>query len=408
MLLVQRHQIKPSSSIYHELDHLCFLSKNLYNATMFEVRQHYFQTGKYFNFRQANKMFIEIDQPDYRALPAKVAKYVQMSVDDSFKSFFKLLKKKQKGEYNAPVNIPHYLATNGRHILTYEKGALSFKRKGYIHLSKTEIYIPSTFPKEEVQAVRLVPKNGYIVVEVLYKREAKKIKKANNHVVGVDIGVNNLAAVVSNVFDAFIINGRPLKSINQFFNKELASAKSNLKIRHDKKKSKRTNRLWRKRTNKVNDYLQKASTILVNQFVSNDITTVVIGYNKNWKQDINMGKKNNQNFVQIPFRQFINMLAYKCYLEGITVYEQEESYTSKCSFLDDEPIQKHEKYRGRRVKRGLYQTSTGKLINADVNGACNILKKWLLRKEAWDEEISSNLVEVCSTPSVTKVTVNFS
>ena len=186
MILVQRHQIKPSSSMYRELDRLCFLSKNLYNATMFEVRQHYFQTGKYFNFRQANKMFIEIDQPDYRALPAKVAKYVQMSVDDSFKSFFKLLKKKQKGEYNAPVNIPHYLATNGRHILTYEKGALSFKRKGYIHLSKTEIYIPSTFPKEEVQAVRLVPKNGYIVVEVLYKREAKKIKKANNHVVGED------------------------------------------------------------------------------------------------------------------------------------------------------------------------------------------------------------------------------
>ena len=158
----------------------------------------------------------------------------------------------------------------------------------------------------------------------------------------------------------------------------------------------------------MNDYLQKASTYLVNQFVSNDITTVVIGYNKNWKQDINMGKKNNQNFVQIPFRQFINMVAYKCYLEGITVYEQEESYTSKCSFLDGEPIQKHEKYRGRRVKRGLYQTSTGKLINADVNGACNILKKFLLKKEAWNEEISSDLVEVCSTPSVTKVTVNFS
>lgn len=408
MILVQRHQIKPASSMYQELDYLCFLSKNLYNATMFEVRQHYFKTGKFLGYCQVNKKFQETNQPNYRALPAKVSKHTQMLVDRSFKSFFALLKKKQKGEHDQLIQIPHYLPINGRQILEYEKGALSFKKEGYIHLSKTEIYIPSTFPKEEVQAVRLVPKNGYIVVEVLYKREAKKTKENNNRVVGVDIGVNNLAAVVINVFDAFIINGRPLKSINQFFNKELASAKSNLKIRHDKKKSKRTNRLWRKRTNKVNDYLQKASTILVNQFVSNDITTVVIGYNKNWKQDINMGKKNNQNFVQIPFRQFINMVAYKCYLEGITVYEQEESYTSKCSFLDDEPIQKHEKYRGRRVKRGLYKTSTGKFVNADVNGAFNILKKFLLKKEAWNEEISSDLVEVCSTPSVTKVTVNFS
>ena len=408
MILVQRHQIKPLSSMYQELDHLCFLSKNLYNATMFEVRQHYFKTGKHLGYCQVNKRFQETDQPDYRALPAKVSKHTQMLVDRGFKSFFALLKKKQKGKYDQPIQIPHYLPINGRQILEYEKGALSFMKEGYIHLSKTEISIPSAFSKEEVQAVRIVPKNGYIVVEVLYKREAKKTKESNNRVVGIDIGVNNLAAVVSNVFDAFIINGRPLKSINQFFNKELASAKSDLKIRHDKKKSKKTNRLWRKRTNKVNDYLQKASTYLVNQFVSNDITTVVIGYNKNWKQDINMGKKNNQNFVQIPFRQFINMVAYKCYLEGITVYEQEESYTSKCSFLDDELIQKHEKYRGRRVKRGLYKTSTGKLVNADINGACNILKKFLLKKEAWNEEISSDLVEVCSTPSVTKVTVNFS
>ena len=408
MILVQRHQIKPSSSMYQELDYLCFLSKNLYNATMFEVRQHYFKTGKHLGYCQVNKRFQETDQPDYRALPAKVSKHTQMLVDRGFKSFFALLKKKQKGEYDQPIQIPHYLPINGRQVLEYEKGALSFKREGYIHLSKTEIYIPCTFPKEDVQAVRIVPKNCYIVVEVLYKREAKETRENNNRVVGIDIGVNNLAAVVSNVFDAFVINGRPLKSINQFFNKELASAKSNLKIRHDKKKSRKTNRLWRKRTNKVNDYLQKASTYLVNQFVSNDITTVVIGYNKNWKQDINMGKKNNQNFVQIPFRQFINMVAYKCYLEGITVYEQEESYTSKCSFLDDEPIQKHEKYRGRRVKRGLYKTSTGKFVNADINGACNILKKFLLKKEAWNEEISSDLVEVCSTPSVTKVIVNFS
>ena len=408
MILAQRHQIKPLSSMYQELDYLCFLSKNLYNATMFEVRQHYFKTGKHLGYCQVNKRFQETDQPDYRALPAKVSKHTQMLVDRGFKSFFALLKKKQKGKYDQPIQIPHYLPINGRQILEYEKGALSFMKEGYIHLSKTEISIPSAFSKEEVQAVRIVPKNGYIVVEVLYKREAKKTKESNNRVVGIDIGVNNLAAVVSNVFDAFIINGRPLKSINQFFNKELASAKSDLKIRHDKKKSKKTNRLWRKRTNKVNDYLQKASTYLVNQFVSNDITTVVIGYNKNWKQDINMGKKNNQNFVQIPFRQFINMVAYKCYLEGITVYEQEESYTSKCSFLDDELIQKHEKYRGRRVKRGLYKTSTGKLVNADINGACNILKKFLLKKEAWNEEISSDLVEVCSTPSVTKVTVNFS
>lgn len=243
MILVQRHQIKPSSSMYQELDHLCFLSKNLYNATMFEVRQHYFKTGKFLGYCQVNKRFQETDQPDYRALPAKVSKHTQMLVDRGFKSFFALLKKKQKGEYDQPIQIPHYLPINGRQILEYEKGALSFKKEGYIHLSKTEIYIPSTFPKEDVQGVRIVPKNGYVVIEVLYKRKAKKTKENNNRVVGIDIGVNNLAAVVSNVFDAFVINGRPLKSINQFFNKELAVAKSNLKIRHKRYKSKRTNRL---------------------------------------------------------------------------------------------------------------------------------------------------------------------
>jgi len=152
VILVQRHQIKPLSSMYQELDHLCFLSKNLYNATMFEVRQHYFKTGKFLGYCQVNKRFQETDQPDYRALPAKVSKHTQMLVDRGFKSFFALLKKKQKGKYDQPIQIPHYLPINGRQILEYEKGALSFMKEGYIHLSKTEISIPSAFSKEEVQA----------------------------------------------------------------------------------------------------------------------------------------------------------------------------------------------------------------------------------------------------------------
>lgn len=194
--------------------------------------------------------------------------------------------------------------------------------------------------------------------------------------------------VSSNVVKPFSINGRPLKSINQYYNKEKARLQAHLK--GNKKTSKRIYSITNKRNNKVKDYLHKSSRKIVNFLVSNNISTLIIGYNEEWKQNINLGRANNQAFVNIPFYTFIKQLEYKCKLEGISVILTEESYTSKCSFLDGESIEKHNNYLGKRIKRGLFRSAEGKLINADLNGSLNIL-----RKVVGD---FSYPIEVCSTP----------
>lgn len=404
MILVLKHSYKKSHPFYKELDKLCFLSKNLYNSTLYTVRQHYFETHKYLNYNAVNKLFTDNKQVDYCALPRKVSKMTQQLVDKSFKSFFALLKAKQKREYNEPINIPNYLdKVKGRQVVHYVKQALSFKAKeGFIKLSGTNIYIPLTndITKDIVRYVRIVPKSHNIIdVEIGYKTEVPEIEY-NNRIASIDLGINNLATVTSNVFSPFIINGKPLKSINQYYNKHLADLKSFQMLKGNKKSTNRIKALTVKRNNKVTDYMHKATRLITNHLVSNNISLLVIGYNKGWKQDVNMSKKNNQKFVQISFLKFINLLTYKCRLAGITVVTNEESYTSKCSFLDREPIQKHSTYLGRRVKRGLFRTLNKNYINADVNGSYNIMKKYLITQEAWNENIFSDCVEACSTPVV--------
>lgn len=405
LTLVEKHIIRESSLQYKELDHLCFLSKNLYNSTLYSIRQHYFSTKKYLDYYKVNKEFTIENQIDYRALPAKVSKHTQMKVDRNFKSFFSLLKQKNQGSYTKPVNLPKYLdKTKGRQVVFYEKGALSLKTEGYIKLSKTNIIIKTKLVKDSIQFVRVVPKGNHIVIEVGYRKETDEYI-ANSRYASIDLGLNNLMTVGSNCMPPFIINGRPLKSMNQYYNKELSIKKAELIKNEGKYTSKKIQSLHLKRNNKVNDYIHKATTVLVNQLVSNQISNLVIGYNKGWKQDINIGTRNNQNFIQIPFYKVISQLEYKCNLVGIKVSLQEESYTSKCSFLDNEEVKKHGKYKGTRTKRGLYVSSLGKEINADINGAMNILKKYLERKEVWNLALVKDCIEVCSTPNVGKLRI---
>lgn len=234
--------------------------------------------------------------------------------------------------------------------------------------------------KQNVQQLRFIPKNGYIMFEIVYNKKEKGLMYDNGNYLGIDLGLNNLASCVSNTGSCFIINGKPLKSINQYYNKRLAYLKS--KLKGNKQVSRQIRSLTNKRNNKIKDYLHKASRVLINHVVSNGINTIVIGHNRCWKQEINIGKRNNQNFVSIPFNMFISMISYKATLEGINVKIVEESYTSKCSFLDNEQICKHEGYAGRRIKRGLFKTSSGSIINADINAAFNIIRK--SAKEAFD------------------------
>ena len=405
MLLVEKHIIKFKHKFYTELDNLCWLSKNLYNSTLYSIRQHYFNTKKFLKYQEVNKIYVNTNNPDYRALPAKVAKHTQMLVEHNFKSFFALLKLKSKGKYNKTIKIPKYLdKKKGRQVVHYEKGAISFKKQGYIKLSKTEIEIKTKLTKDKVQFVRIVPKNNYIVIEIGYNVQEKEIQ-LNNNVLAIDIGVNNIASCVTSTGDKFLINGKQLKYINHNYNKRVADIQSKLKLNYNKYKNRHLNNITKKRNNRINDYLHKITTYIVNQAVSKNITTIVVGYNKEWKQDTNMSKSNNQNFVNIPFYKFISMLEYKSKLKGIVFKTITEEYTSKCSFIDNEEIGKHKEYIGKRVSRNFFRSKEGIIINADINGAYNILKKFMIENATWNERLSQTLVKVCSIPSVQKINV---
>ena len=386
MYLTERHVVKNN----RELDEICFKTKNLYNKALYLVRQHYFETKSYLSFFEVYRLMADSKDEDYYALPCKVSVQTLMLLDRNFKSFFTLLKKKKKNEYHKPIRIPRYLDKEGRAIATFPKGAVSkvYLRKGIIKLSSLSIKIPTKVTESNLVEVRVLPRNNHHVVEVVYKVEEKESKCDNGRYASIDLGLNNLATVGSNVVKPFIINGRPLKSINQYWNKETAILQSHLK--GNKKTSKRIESITNKRNNKIKDYLHKSSKYIVNFLVSNDISTLVIGYNEEWKQNINIGKKNNQSFVNIPFYVFIKQLEYKCKLEGINFIITEESYTSKCSFLDNETIEKHESYLGKRIKRGLFKSAKNRIINADLNGSLNILKKVVGEFEY--------PIEVCSTP----------
>lgn len=387
MYLVERHIIKNN----RELDEVCFKSKNLYNKALYLVRQHYFKTKSYLNYFDVNKLMVESKNDDYYALPTKVSKQTLMLLDRNFKSFFSLVKNKQSGNYDKLIRIPRYLDKQGRSITIFPKEAVSKKylKKGLIKLPSLSIEIPTKKANESnLVEVRVLPRNNHHVIEVVYKVDEVEPKSDNGRYASIDLGLNNLATVSSNVVKPFIINGRPLKSINQYYNKEKARLQSHLK--GDKKTSKRINSITNKRNNKVKDYLHKSSRKIVNFLVSNNISTLIIGYNEEWKQNINLGRTNNQSFTNIPFYTFVKQLDYKCKLEGINVILTEESYTSKCSFLDGETIEKHESYLGKRIKRGLFKSAKGKLINADLNGSLNILRKVVGEFQY--------PIEVCSTP----------
>lgn len=252
--------------------------------------------------------------------------------------------------------------------MIYTNQAVSKKllKENLLKLSGTTFTIK--IQHTNINQVRIVKRISCYIIEILYEVNEKLLLKDNERYCGIDLGVNNLITVGSNCINGVIITGKPLKSINHFYNKKLAK----LKERQDKCKNKNVNKrkiehLHFKRNNKVNDYLHKASKKLLNHLVFNQINTVVIGLNKEWKQESNLGKRNNQNFIQIPHSRLIEMIKYKCKLEGINCIIREESYTSKCSFLDNEEICKHEQYLGKRLKRGLFKTNNGYLINADLN-----------------------------------------
>ena len=403
MILSEQHIYTRGTKAFSEFEVLCRNANNLYNATMYCVRQEFF-AGTIVSYGAVNKKFIQDKQIDYYSLPTKISQQIQRIVGSAWKSYFAAVKdyKKNPSKYLGKPRIPGYREKGGFYVVPFTRQSIAFRTRtvpnGFLRLSGTSVLIKTK--QKEIQAARLVPQDrNHIKVEILYEVECPEIRR-NGRIASIDLGVNNLTTIVYPNSRTEIINGRPLKSINQYYNKKLAEVRSkNAKREHQ---TRREVSLISKRRNKINDYLHKASRYIVNQLVSNEVTELVIGYNAGWKQDTRMKKVGNQRFHYIPFYKFLSMLAYKCALAGIAVTTNEESYTSKCSFLDNEEVCKHAEYKGKRVKRGLFRASDGRLINADVNGALNILRKYLEKVVRNKEEIlnSLDLIEVCSTPAV--------
>ena len=368
---VERHIVKNSQ----EIDNLCCLSKNLYNYATYCMRQYFIHTGNMLSEYELTGKLAKRDQVDYRALPAQTSQQIIKLLFKNWKSFFKANKdyKRNPKKYKGRPKLPKYKdKVKGRNVVLFT-GQQCRLKGGFVHFPKG-ILKPLRTNVDNVIQVRLVPQATCYIIEVVYKKEIQvyeNLKKEN--MLGIDLGVNNLATCMNNVGKRpFIINGKPVKSINQYSNKLKAKFMSYV---NNKGTSKNIKRVLLRRNNKIQDYMHKASRTIVDYCIKHDIGTIVIGLNSDWKQELQTGKVNNQNFVSIPFKTLIEQIQYKAEEVGINVIITEESYTSKIDHFAFEIMKHHDKYLGKRVKRGCFQSSTHKLLNADVNGAIGIMRK---------------------------------
>lgn len=360
-----------------EAQHWCHLSKNLYNTANYEMRQSFIAGQKKSNY-QISTEFAKNNQSDYRALPAQCSQQIINLLEKNWKSFFKSVKdwKKNPNKYKGRPKLPKYKDKDGYNVLIITSQQIGNKltQNGYLKLPKgIDLRIKTRIQLEQIKQVRIIPEATCFKCEIVYEKEIVKNENLKiENKISIDLGVNNLATMYSNVDEkSFIVNGRPLKSINQFYNKKLAKLHSFA----ENKSSKRIKNFTKRRNNKVKDYVHKASRWIINYCKDHNIGHLIIGKNDGWKQKSKMSKKVNQHFIGIPFEMLINQLIYKAEDVGIIVELTEESYTSKIDHLAGEEMKHHDNYLGKRVYRGLFQSSTGKVINADVNGAIGIMRK---------------------------------
>ena len=380
MYLTIKQQIKLTKKEYLILRELCHTSKNLYNQALYEIRQEYFNNKKYLNYYNIIKLLQGTE--NYSKLQAQVSQQTLKVVDENFKSFFALIKKKYK------ARIPKYLDKDGFFELIIPtvnikngKFQLPYSRSYAKNHDKIYIKVPSILEGKQIQQIRIIPKHDarYFEIHYLYKVDEIKVKETITNILAIDFGINNLCTCVTNGGKSFIMDGKKLKSYNQWYNKRV----SILKSIKDKQKLKYTHQLYKvtqKRNNRIRDYIHKTCKYIIDYCMDNNIDTIVCGVNKDFQRNSNMGKKNNQVFTQIPFGKIRENIKYRCVIKGIRFIEQEESYTSKASFWDKDLIptfgdEEIPKFSGKRIKRGLYCTSQNKILNADVNGALNIMRK---------------------------------
>lgn len=395
MRQVERHWIKENHELYLICDDLTFKAKNLYNAGLYQIRQSIFERDKckeevkppILSWFKLESQFRKEKQADMLSLPSKLSSSILRMLGSNIHSYYQLLKCYHD---NSDLSVtqkpkpPRYLhKTEGRYIVEFNYQTFSKKRgdKGELILFPKGLNLTIPTQVENPKCVRIVPKLGAFVIEVIYEVEEVPLKHTGNYA-AIDLGVDNLASVTfSNGINPLVVKGSKIKSINQGYNRLIAKAKS--KLPTNQRTSKHIHRLWRNREMKLQAELHKVTSFLSLYFDEMSIEKVFIGKNVGWKQEVALGKKTNQTFVNIPFNTFISQLTYKCKLRGIEVIEQEESYTSKASFVDQDEIpvygetEERPQFSGKRISRGLYKTKQGFILNADINGSYNILVKGL-------------------------------
>jgi transposase, IS605 OrfB family, central region len=381
-------KVKRTEQIYigknETISKLCHISKNLYNQTNYVLKQQFLKKEKLSSYVDLVKLFQNLSENDeennYQKLPAQTAQWIIRKVREAWSSFFKAMKawKKHPEEFKEMPKPPKYKNKNGEFILIFtnqqckiEDGILKFPKI-------VGLEVETRLENVNLREVRVIPQGVGYIIEIVYMKEIGDIGKRETHrIMGIDIGLRNIVTIGDSISNEGIaVKGGVLKSINQFFNKEYARLKS-ISDRQigNKQLTKREKRLFVKRNRKIKDIMHKLSKAIVQYAKTRNIDTIIIGHNNGWKQSANMGRINNQNFVQIPFNTLINHIKYKAEEAGIQVIIQDEEHTSKCSFLDNESIEHHDKYMGKRIKRGIFRSKDGILIHADLNAVYNIIKK---------------------------------
>ncbi|MCG3085563.1 transposase [Anoxybacillus sp. LAT27] len=377
---VERHMIFATHPYYPMIDEYCFRSKNLYNFANYQVRQTFFQHGTYLSYNKLDKLLkTEGMDTDYRAMPmAQCAQQTLRMLHQNWQSFFKSMKDwaKNKDKYTGRPKPPKYLKKDGRYVLVLTNQSCKVVDEQITFPACFQGFRLKTNMKGKLQQVRFVPKHRHIIVEVVYKIPIPTQKQDNNRDISIDLGLDNFATIVNNVGkQPIVINGKGLKSANQYYNKQMSHYRKVAKQMNGLDWTKRMSKMTEKRNRIVENFMHQASAFVMKHALSLDCDTIVVGMNKDWKREVHLGKRTNQAFVHIPYQTFLHQLQYKAAQHGIRVIVTEESYTSKCSFLDMEEIKKQKQYKGTRIKRGLFQSENGILINADVNGAYNIMRK---------------------------------
>lgn len=377
--LVEEHCISKSNEYYDLLDHYCFMSKNLYNFANYHIRQSFTKEGVYLNYNKIDKLMkLEENSNDYRNMvSSQSAQQCLKILDKNWKSFFSAIKDydEHKEKYLGRPKLPKYLPKNGRNILIFTNQDCRLKN-GYIHFPKKMNGFTIKTDLQSFQQVRVLPRRSKIVIKIVYNKEVEELKEDNGKYVSIDLGLDNLATLTNNLNrQPIIISGRKIKSINQHYNKQMSHYRSIAKRMNNLDYTKRMDRLTNRRNNLIDDLIHKASRKAVNYALSCGANTIVIGNNKNWKQNSKMSTKVNQSFISIPHSKLIQQIEYKAKIVGINVIITEESYTSGTSFLDNELPIKENYNKSRRVYRGLFISNKGIKINSDVNGSLQIMKK---------------------------------